>query len=599
MTDMLSYSIEPSNLAEHVFKVKIHIPSSNHETIHLALPAWILGSYMIRDFCKNIHLLRAENSHQETQTVKQLDKQTWQISGAKEGLSVTYQVYAFDLSVRGAYLFDEYAFFNGTSTFLELREWDDKPIHLCIINNQYKNNWRIATALKQVSFSTTADESIHYYTCDNYQELIDHPVLMGIYEQHSFHIDGTQFHMVLSGKTETDIVRICNDLKPLCEHHMELFNGFPEQEYWFITLLCEDGFGGLEHRASTALMFPRFHLPMKFESELIPQKYERFLSLCSHELFHTWHVKRIKPEIMVKPDLSAEQYIEQLWIYEGFTSLYDDLSLARAKLIKPQRYAEILGQNVTRLLRTQGRHKQSITQSSFEAWTKFYKQDAGSHNHIISYYNKGTLVALALDITIRQLSNNRYSINQLMQLLWAHYGSKNIGTPDDVIQTLCKQHFNIDVTSFLNIALYTTMDLPIDTLVNSIGLKLHMRSKDSIDDQGGVPSQQKIQHEFGAVYKDDGRGVLLQTLEDNSPIVNAGAQIGDILIAMGQWQVTGDNLQRLLDNQVGKEVQITLLRQGRMLQTMLPIRTAVPNTAYFSIEQADIFDAWIVGQVDA
>jgi predicted metalloprotease with PDZ domain len=598
MTNTLSYHIEPENLAEHVFKVKIHIPPSEHETIHLALPAWIPGSYMIRDFCKNIHLLNAKNPQNETQALTQLDKQTWQISGAKDGIIITYQVYAFDLSVRGAYLFDEYAFFNGTSTFLEWREWDQQSINLSIVNNQCKNGWRVATALKKTTVSVANDESTHHYKCENYQELVDHPVLMGVYEQHTFEVNGIQFHMVLSGKTETDIERICNDLKPLCQHHMQLFSGFPEKEYWFITLLCEDGFGGLEHRASTALMFPRFHLPMKFESHHIPKEYEQFLSLCSHELFHTWHVKRIKPEVMINPDLSVEQNMEQLWIYEGFTSLYDDLSLARTKLITSQRYAELLGENLTRLMRTQGRHKQSLAQSSFEAWTKFYKQDAASHNNIVSYYNKGAVVALALDISIRQLSGNRYSIDQLMQLLWIHHGSKNIGTPDDIIQTLCKQHFNIDLNSFLSIALYTTMDLPIDTLVRSIGLKLHLRSKTSISDKGGVPSKDTIKHAFGAVYKDQGSGVLLQSMQDKSPIVKAGAQIGDVLIAMGEWQVNSRNLQRLLDNQTRHEVNITLLRQGRVVQSLLTIEPAIRDTVYFSIEQVALFEDWITGKVD-
>jgi predicted metalloprotease with PDZ domain len=319
--------------------------------------------------------------------------------------------------------------------------------------------------------------------------------------------------------------------------------------------------------------------------------------LCSHELFHAWNVKRIKPEIMILPDLSSEQYMEQLWIYEGFTSLYDDLSLARTKLINAQRYAEILGENVTRMNRTQGRHKQTITQSSFEAWSKFYKQDAASHNHIVSYYNKGAVIALALDITLRQLSNNRYSIDQLMQLLWSNYGLKNIGTPNDVIQRICKEHFNIDVSGFLNIAIYTTMDLPLDTMVHSIGLKLNLRSRASADDKGGKANKDRVKHALGATYKDQGSGVVLQTMHDGSPIVQAGAQIGDVMIALGQWQVNSGNLQRLLDNQQGDKVVITLLRQGRIIQGTLAIRPAINDTVYFTIEDSIVFDAWIQGSV--
>lgn len=594
---MLTYHIVPEKLAEHVFKVNVYIPPSNHETLHVSLPAWIPGSYMIRDFSKNIHQLHANSPQHNNVELTQLDKQSWQIVGAKHGVELTYEVYAFDLSVRGAYLFDEYAFFNGTSTFLDIREFSNTPLRLVVENNQSANNWNLATSLKIDTSIQPKNENTHHFLCDNYQELIDHPVLLGLFEQQSFEIDGTRFHMVLSGKNETDIERICHDLKPLCQHHMHLFGGLPEDDYWFITLLCEDGFGGLEHRASTALMFPRFHLPMKFEKDLMTEEYQRFLSLCSHELFHAWNVKRIKPEIMISPDLSSEQYMQQLWIYEGFTSLYDDLSLVRTKLITPQRYAEILGETVTRLMRTQGRHKQSIIQSSFDAWTKFYKQDAGSHNHIVSYYNKGAVIALALDITIRKLSQNRYSIDQLMQLLWLHYGSKNIGTPDDVIQKLCNQYFAIDVSGFINRAINSTMDLPINDLFQHIGLKANLRTKTSVTDKGGKPSTEAIKHGFGASYKDHASGVILQTMHDGSPIVKAGAQIGDILIAVGQWQVDSNNLQRLIDNQSGTEVTITLLRQGRLIQSSMPIQSAELDTLYYTIEEPELFDNWIAGTV--
>ncbi len=600
MTNMLSYHIVPENLAEHVFNVKLSIPASNHNLIHLTLPAWIPGSYMIRDFSKNIHGLEAVSPNREKSPIRQLDKQTWQVENAALGLEVTYQVYAFDLSVRGAYLFDEYAFFNGTSTFLEVREFTEgaaTPILVNIVNNQLDKDWQLCTSLTQQAVVELEGNATHSFICEDYQELIDHPVLMGIVDKHTFEICGVRFHFVLTGKNETNVKRICNDLKPICKHHIDLFGGLPEKDYWFITLLCEDGFGGLEHRASTALMFPRFHLPMRSETDVIPEQYQQFLSLCSHELFHAWNVKRIKPELMILPDLQSEQYMEQLWIYEGFTSLYDDLTLARTKIINPQRYAEILGENVTRLNRTQGRHKQTITQSSFDAWTKFYKQDAGSHNHIVSYYNKGAIIALALDITLRQMSNNRYSIDQLMQLLWSNYGIKNIGTPNDVIQTLCKAHFNIDISAFLDIAIYTTMDLPLDTMVQSIGLKLNLRSRASADDKGGKANKETTKHAFGATFKDQGSGVVLQTMHDGSPIVQAGAQLGDVLIALGQWQVNAGNLQRLLGNQKSSKVDITLLRQGRIIRSSLPIKPAINDTVYFTIENAEIFDAWISGAV--
>lgn len=607
MTAQLVYKISPSSLSEHLFSVSINVPSSESQSLHFSLPAWIPGSYMIRDFARNIHQISAKDENGAELSIVQTDKQSWEVINEGKAVQVDYLVYAFDLSVRGAYLFDEYAFFNGTSTFLEVKEMSNRPISLSITNNQVDQNWRIACSFTSVAEHKNDEETVYEYLCEDYQELIDHPVLLGQFEQHTFEVGETKFHLVLSGSTQTDIKKICRDLRPLCEHHMTMFDGFPEEEYWFIALLTEDGFGGLEHRASTALMYPRFHLPMKqdfkdtSDDDWRSADYQRFLSLCSHELFHTWHVKRNKPEVMISPDLSQEAYMEQLWIYEGFTSLYDDLSLARSKLITHERYAQILAENLTRLIRTQGRHSQTVTESSFNAWTKFYKQDAGSHNHIVSYYNKGAIVALLLDITLRDLSAGKYCLDNVMQILWRDYGSKNIGTHDHVIHDICKAHFDIDISAFLDIAIYSTIDLPYSQMLSSIGLKLHYRSRSGLKDLGGTPADKVALSGFGASYQDKDSGVILQSVQDGSPASRAGLQIGDILIAIDKWQVSSTTLQSILDSYASdintaaenSMVTLTYLRQGRLIHSSMRVEAAILDTVYFSIEDASKFERWI------
>ena len=229
----------------------------------------------------------------------------------------------------------------------------------------------------------------------NYDELIDHPIYVGIADTHSFEVDGITFTLLFSGNNNIDYERIANDLTPICKHHLDLFGApQPINNYLFMTLLADNGFGGLEHKYSTALLYPRFDLPHVGEREKKTDSYITFLSLCSHEFFHTWHVKRIKPSVMVKPDLSQETYTNQLWIYEGFTSFYDDVTLARAGVIEPQKYLDIVAQNVSRLLQNAGRFKQSAAESSFDAWTKFYKQDASATNNIVSYYTREALSPL-------------------------------------------------------------------------------------------------------------------------------------------------------------------------------------------------------------
>jgi predicted metalloprotease with PDZ domain len=607
MTSPIVYKIQPLSLSEHIFSISINVPSNDCQSLHFSLPAWIPGSYMIRDFARNIHQISAKDENGAELSIVQTDKQSWEVINEGKAIQVDYLVYAFDLSVRGAYLFDEYAFFNGTSTFLEIKELRAVPISLFITNNQVENNWRIACSLSAVDEQAHGAHQVLEYCCEDYQELIDHPVLLGQFEQHTFQVDQTTFHLVLSGSTQTDIEKICLDLKPLCEHHMLMFDGFPGKEYWFITLLTEDGFGGLEHRASTALMYPRFHLPMKHEFQDTKDnnwrspEYQRFLSLCSHELFHTWHVKRNKPEVMIEPDLSKEVYMEQLWIYEGFTSHYDDLSLARSKLISHERYAQILAENLTRLIRTQGRHLQTVTESSFNAWTKFYKQDAGSHNHIVSYYNKGAIVALLLDITLRDLSSGKYCLDDVMKILWRDYGANNIGTHDHIIHDICKVHFGVDISSFLDIAIYSTIDLPYSQMLSSIGLKLHYRSRSGLKDLGGTPADKVALIGFGASYQDKDSGIMIQSVQDGSPASKAGLQIGDILIAVDKWQVDSVKLQSILDSYAeevnslteDKLVLMTYLRQGRLIQSELQLEPAILDTVYLSIEKPSIFEKWL------
>ncbi|GBL02749.1 M61 family metallopeptidase [Glaciecola sp. KUL10] len=581
----ISYQLSVLSISEHLFSVKISVPHNEFNALTLQLPAWIPGSYMIRDFAKNVHRILAHTQDGSVLKVEQLDKQTWSVTNNKQACFVEYVIYAFDLSVRSAYLSDEYGFINGTSGFLHVRELEDAKCEVMFEKSSIPDTWTIATSLPLENET---------YTVANYDELIDHPILIGSLEQQSFDVSGTKFHLVFTGRTETDIAKICEDLVPICEHHIELFGSIPCKEYWFLTLLADDGFGGLEHRASTALLFPRFHLPMKHEFSNRSEQYQQFLSLCSHELLHTWHVKKSRPQLMLKPDLSAEVYTNQLWIYEGFTSLYDDLSLARCKLITPKRYAQILSEAITRLLRTPGRHHQTVAESSFNAWHKFYKQDAGSVNHIVSYYNKGAVIALCLDITLRQLSDNKVSLDNIITDIWHQFGKDELGTNDEVVIEICKQNYGIDIKPFLDIAVHTTMDLPLQTLLDSIGLKLTMRARLSASDKGGLVDSTQTSNEFGAVYKASDSGLLIQSVTSESAAANAGIQVNDKLISFDGWQVTADHFPRLLNaKEADSTANIHLFRAGRLLKVKLSVRRAPFDTAAIEIRDSAKFESWI------
>lgn len=515
-TAYISYQITPVSLSEHLFEVRMQVQLDDAVmSLDLTLPAWIPGSYMIRDFARNIIQIDTVNNQH---CIKKLDKQTWTLSHrqaqAIDKCQLVYRVFAFDLSVRSAFINHEYAFFNGTSVFLKVIGLELAPHYLQTLHTEQTQTWQTISAMPKVQLSTippldnvSADSTV--YRSDCYHTLIDHPVLMGALTHSRFSVDGIIFHLVFTGAETMDLQRICDDLTPICRHHISLFGECPVQEYWFMTLLCATGMGGLEHKSSTVLQFSRFDLPMRNEVERKNEGYQQFLSLCSHEFLHTWHVKRTRPKVLLAPELSQEVYTPQLWIYEGFTSFYDDLALARTGLISALDYCQLLGQSITRMLRNPGRHLQSIAQSSFDAWTRFYKQDANSVNHIVSYYLKGSIVALALDITIRQQSQNKYSLDDIMRQLWLQFGKDEIGTPDDVIEHLCKSQYGIDLHSFLHIAVDSTMDLPLSSMVNSIGLKLHMRARESNTDLGGLPAKHPQTRDVGASFTEDALGLKL------------------------------------------------------------------------------------------
>ena len=585
---LLNYHLAIHSWEKHLFRVTLTIPEHTGSILTLSLPAWIPGSYMIRDFARQIIRLEVSDEHGNAIPVEKKDKQTWQLVSNGKPVSVSYDVFALDLSVRSAYINDEYAFCNGTSVFLNVEEADNLSCALTIAAP--------ADSRKRVYTSMTPDARHPLsYQSDNYNELIDHPIFIGRCTTQEFEVNGVTFTLLFSGDTSLALDRIAQDLTPICQHHMSLFGDpQPISNYLFMTLLSDKGFGGLEHRNSTALLFPRGDLPVPGDPQDKTDSYINFLSLCSHEFFHTWNVKRIKPEIMVNPDLSQEAYTPQLWIYEGFTSFYDDLTLARSGVIPPQKYLDILSQHLTRVTQNAGRFKQSTAQSSFDAWTRFYKQDANSPNHIVSYYTKGGIVAFGLDLLLRDATAGEESLDSLMQLLWEEYGRDITGTPDDVIESLCQKAFGVDVSDYLNRVAYGIEDVPLTRWLDTIGITLHYRQKYSPDDKGGLKPQTKGQvHQLGASIKNAEMGVtVLQVVEDLAA-EQAGLQINDVIVAANGLIVNDKQLQRILDAAEQPQIELTVARDGRLITCSLPVLAARKDVCYFTIDDSSRFSHWL------
>lgn len=590
----IHYHVEVSSIAGHLFDITLNITRPDKNGQLLTLPAWIPGSYMIRDFAKNIVSFSAKDETGQTLTIQKQDKQTWLVQKAKGALTIQYQVYAYDLSVRGAYINDELAFFNGTNMFLEVHGQSERPCTLSIAHPKLVgcSDWQVATTMPT---DMTEPHQFGDYWASNYAELIDHPVLLGNFDIVPFKTMDVEFELILAGGHQADVERIATDLTKICQHHISFFaDSAPIKRYQFITLLTDSAFGGLEHISSTALMYSRNDLPDKSQPGKMTEGYRNFLSLCSHEFFHTWHVKRIKPQELFNASLDTEQYSEQLWIYEGFTSYYDDFSLLRCGVIEQQEYLKVLGQNLTRLMRNKGRLKQSITQSSFDAWTKFYKQDESAINNIVSYYNKGAVLAMCLDLLIRHQSHAKYNLQDVMQRLWQQYGRVNIPTPTDVIQQITQQQLNLDLTDFLQQALYTTDELPFVQLLSQFGVQVNQSKRETNEDRGGEATNAPIHMEFGAQFKAREIGIEITQVSEGTAAFLSGLMVGDIVISMDSWQLSKDRLKPILNNlTVGQKIGLCLLRDKKLKTLEFIAAEAQPDNWSLEVLNAALCAQWL------
>ena len=572
------YRIDASDTHAHTYRVTLTIPKPD-ATQCVSLPVWIAGSYMVREFGRHLSGLTARQGRSE-RPVRQLDKTTWQIdcSGAA-ALELRYDVYAFDTSVRTAFLSPQRGFFNNTSLCLRVHGREQQAHHLSL--EGLPRGWDVATAMSAMSAgsrSTGKARGRHYAAAD-YDELVDHPFELGPFWRGSFKAQGVEHEFVVAGAWPGfDGQRLLRDSQRICEEHIRFWHGArgkpPFQKYVFMLNTVEDGYGGLEHRASTALIAARKDLPRVGEAGT-GDGYLTLLGLISHEYFHTWNVKRLKPAELCSIDHTRENYTELLWFFEGFTSYYDDLALVRCGLIDGPRYLKLLAKTATAVQSMPGRQVQSVAQASFDAWNKYYRQDENTPNSTISYYTKGAQVALCLDLTLRR--EGRGSLDEVMRRLWAlgeQRGSRrgaaggrsalrdpgSIGiTEDDIAQALQEvggRSYQRELSQWV----HGTGELPVPALLPAMGLA-QAREAERLSAAWGLRLNE------GPVT-----GCIVRQVLRGSAAQAAGLCAGDEILAVQGWRV------RRLDDAaqwLGKSAKVELLinRDQRILQLALQPQT--------------------------
>ena len=550
------YRITPVHPEAHLFEVEMDIPDPAPEGQRLSLPAWIPGSYMIREFARHIVRIEARDGIKAVALTK-LDKHTWQAAPCEGVLRVRYEVYAWDLSVRAAHLDTTHGFFNGSSVFLMVHGREQQPCEVDIrqpAGRVYKE-WRVATTLPEAAGRGGARRhGFGLYRAASYEELIDHPVEMGSFALYEFTACGVPHEVAITGRHDIDSARLCEDLRRVCEWQIRLFGEpAPFERYVFLVMAVGDGYGGLEHRASTALLCSRNDLPAPGAGAM-SDAYRGFLGLCSHEYFHAWNIKRIKPAAFEPYDLTRENYTRLLWAFEGFTSYYDDLALVRSGVITQDDYLKLLAKTINQVMRGGGRLKQSLADSSFDAWVKYYRQDENAPNAIVSYYTKGALVALALDLTLRTKSRGAVSLDDVMRRLWQEHGLTGKGVPEDGIRRAAEAVSGMKLKRFFEEAVDGTEDLQLDRLLHAVGIDL------AFEAAGTMPV-------LGVKTANEGDNVKLTQVLDHGAAQRAGLSAGDVLVALDNLRITASSLDALLKRRSpGDEVKINAFRRDELMK---------------------------------
>lgn len=527
-----AYRVRPGDPAAHRFEVVLTVPDPDPQGQRLALPAWIPGSYLIRDFARNVLGVAASAGGQAI-AIEKTDKSTWRCAPCTGPLEVRYEVYAYDLSVRGAYLDTTRGYFNGVCLLLRPESRARRPCTLTLERPPGASlaHWRVATSMRRVDVD---EAGFGTYRADDYDELIDHPVEIGEHATCAFEVAGVPHRVALSGRVAADLDRIRADLARVCAQHVSLFGALPPMdEYLFLVYAARGGDGGLEHRSSSSLIASRDNLPLKGR-KAVPKGYRRFLGLCSHEYFHLWHVKRIRPAAFVDCDLGREAYTRQLWVFEGVTSYYDDLALVRAGLISPADYLELLSETISLVWQSPGRRRQSLADSSFDAWIKLYKPDENSPNALISYYTKGSLVALALDLTIRRDTNGARSLDDVMRALWRDPRAREAGLGEQDFERVASEVTGLDLGRFFDANVRGTDDPPLASLLASVGVRMEL---------GPAPAtafgRDTYAPSAGMRLRDQGGAVFVAAVLDGGPAQAAGLAGNDEIVAVDGLRPNG------------------------------------------------------------
>lgn len=576
---MIRYTVTPADPQAHLFTVSCTVPEPDPAGQVFKLPSWIRGSYLVRDFAKHVVALAATAAGKPV-AVERLDKRSLRCAPAPGPLSLEYTVYAFDESVRKAFLDARRGFFNGSSLFYGVEGRRDAALEVEIRPAPGTTGWRVATAMPPQAVDA---DGFGVYRAANYEEALDHPFELGPFERVDFDVDGIPHCFVLAGRCDPDRERLAGDAAKICHAQRELFGQEPKLDrYLFLTRVVGSGYGGLEHRASSALTCSRNDLPRPGMNGL-SREYRAFLGLVSHEYFHLWNVKRITAERFAGSDLGGEAYSGDLWHYEGVTSYYDDLSLLRAGVLEAPAYLDLLAETATRLQRTPGRLVHTLADASFETWLKYYQPDENTPNATVSYYIKGALAALCLDLHLRL--HSQITLDAVMRELWRRYGRADRPVPERGLEQVAGELSQLPLQPLFDAWIRSTGELPLAELLAEFGVDARLRAAIGDADPGGRVIGKALGATLGLRLR-AGETAIAHVLA-GGPAQQAGLSGGDVLVALDGLRVAPNQWPlRLAALRPGQACTLHFFRGDELLSAPLTAATLPLDSWTFTLAEA-------------
>ncbi len=542
-TPMIHYQVAMSQPQTHLLEVRLDLRDFPGSVLDLKFPVWTPGSYLVREYARHLQDFTVVAGDIPLNWRK-ISKNHWQVdTQGQSHITVTYRIFANELSVRTNHLDQTHGYFNGAATFFRIVGLEGESIDLTVISPTPE--WRVTTALPLV------DGSVNTYRAVDFDTLVDSPVEVGTHPVYQFEVLGKPHELAIWGQGNYDVKRIITDIQSIITTEAEIFGGLPYERYVFLLHLFAQAYGGLEHKDCCSLIYQRFGFRDR-------EKYEKFMQLVAHEFFHLWNVKRIRPQALEVFDYDNENYTPSLWFCEGTTSFYDLLIPLRAGIYDVRTFFNNWSKEITRYLKTPGRNVQPLAESSFDAWVKLYRSDSNSINSQMSYYLKGEMVSLLLDLLIRDRHHNTRSLDDVMVHMWEQFGKDEIGYTPEQLQQVIENVAEVDLSAFFSQYIQGLEELPFNTYLEPFGL--HLFADISNEPYTGIRSS-----------NENGREIV-KAVEAGSPANQVGIDPNDEILAIDGIKLKAGGLnERLKDYQVGDEITITLFHQDELRNYQLKL----------------------------